>query len=155
MGTFDIAVDFVLKAEGGYSSDPNDPGGETNFGISKRFHPDLNVRELTREGAIDIYRRNYWDANKLNELAPGLAIAAFDCAVNQGPARMRRILAECKGDIVEFFAQRAFQYAILQSRFPQFELGWMRRLFRCFKLSLTADPTFGKLAGGGVTGTNT
>ena len=35
---FDAAVSYVLKWEGGYSNDPDDPGGETNFGISKRAY---------------------------------------------------------------------------------------------------------------------
>jgi lysozyme family protein len=57
---FDQAVEFVLGHEGGYSNDPNDPGGETNFGISKRSYPDVDIKNLTREGAKEIYRRDFW-----------------------------------------------------------------------------------------------
>ena len=37
---FERAVARVLSDEGGYVDNPADPGGETNFGISKREYPD-------------------------------------------------------------------------------------------------------------------
>ena len=52
---FDWIIKFVLDAEGGYTNDPVDPGGETNYGIDKRSHPDVNIKELTIEEAKDIY----------------------------------------------------------------------------------------------------
>src|SRR5690606_2973445 len=55
------AVEVVLEHEGGYVHDPHDPGGETKFGISKRQYPDLDIANLTREQAIEIYRRDWWD----------------------------------------------------------------------------------------------
>jgi len=95
---FDAAVGFVLKEkiEGGYVNDPRDPGGETNFGISKRSYPKVNMANLTREGAIAIYRRDYWDGVGCDKLPPMLGVALFDCAVNQGqgiaPKLMQRAL---------------------------------------------------------------
>ncbi len=83
---FDQAVEFVLKdrIEGGYVNDPRDPGGETNFGIAKRIHPGVNIRDLTRDQAIAIYKTEYWDASKCDDLPAKIAVAVFDCAVNQG-----------------------------------------------------------------------
>ncbi|WP_425526518.1 glycosyl hydrolase 108 family protein [Xanthomonas oryzae] len=52
----------MLSHEGGYVNDPRDPGGETQWGISKRAYPELNIRALTRDQAIEIYRRDYWGA---------------------------------------------------------------------------------------------
>ena len=91
---FDQAVGFVLKdqIEGGYVNDPRDPGGETNFGISKRSYPHVNIRDLTREDAVAIYKRDYWDACKCEELPPEIAVAVFDCAVNQGAGIAIRLL---------------------------------------------------------------
>jgi lysozyme family protein len=60
MATFEIALEKLLKLEGGYSNNPLDPGGETNFGISKRFHPDLDIKNLTPEQAGQIYLTSYW-----------------------------------------------------------------------------------------------
>ena len=61
--TFETAIAFVLNEEGGYSNDPRDPGGETNFGISKRAHPQVDIKNLTLEEAESIYRYEHtaWD----------------------------------------------------------------------------------------------
>lgn len=91
---FEQAVAFVLadRIEGGYVNDPRDPGGETNFGISKRAYPGENIRELTRAGAISIYHRDYWQACACDALPPALGVATFDCAVNQGTGVAVRLL---------------------------------------------------------------
>lgn len=60
MSSFEKAIEPVLKHEGGYVDHPDDPGGETNFGISKRRYPELQIATLTREEAIEIYRRDFW-----------------------------------------------------------------------------------------------
>lgn len=60
MSDFHIAVQVVLKQEGGYVNDPNDPGGETKFGICKRNHPNVDIANLTEEQAIEIYQQEYW-----------------------------------------------------------------------------------------------
>jgi Glycosyl hydrolase 108 len=108
MTDFAAAVALVLEHEGGYVNDPNDPGGETNFGISKRAYPDLDIRALTREGAIGFYRRDYWtpamDAAPTQELAN----CALDCAVNQGPAVCRLLYDD---DIRIFQLRRLLRYA--------------------------------------------
>ena len=52
---FTSAFDFVLGREGGYVNDPHDPGGETNFGITKRDHPDLDIKNLSIKKAREIY----------------------------------------------------------------------------------------------------
>jgi lysozyme family protein len=51
---FDKALSFVLSWEGGYSNDPDDPGGETNFGISKRSYPNENIKDMTKERASEL-----------------------------------------------------------------------------------------------------
>jgi lysozyme family protein len=45
---FDQIIDKVLKHEGGYVNDPNDPGGETNYGISKRAYPDVDIKNSNK-----------------------------------------------------------------------------------------------------------
>jgi lysozyme family protein len=91
---FDQAVGFVLKEriEGGYVNDPRDPGGETNFGISKRAYPKVKIADLTEEDAIEIYKRDYWDAAGCDDLPPKVAVAVFDAAVNQGVGIAKRLL---------------------------------------------------------------
>ena len=84
MISFARAVAFVLAQEGGYSNDPNDPGGETRYGISKRRYPAEDIRNLTVERARELYRRDYWDKNRCGELPAHMALCVFDAAVNGG-----------------------------------------------------------------------
>ena len=84
---FNEAIDFVLRHEGGYSHNPRDPGGETNFGISKRSYPALDIKNLTRDQATAIYRRDFWEALGLDAMPRPAGRSAFDTAVNCGPYR--------------------------------------------------------------------
>ena len=68
---FDEIIEVVLHHEGGYVNDPDDPGGETNFGIAKRSHPDVDIANLTKDGAKEIYKeqiKNAVDFCKKNNL---------------------------------------------------------------------------------------
>lgn len=89
---WDKAIEFVLKMEGGLTDDPSDPGGLTNFGISQKSYPKLDIKNLTIEQAKAIYRENYWNACHCDELSPKFAITVFDCAVNQGVGQAIRLL---------------------------------------------------------------
>ena len=89
---FDRAFTIVIGEEGGYSNDPNDPGGETNFGICKRDHPDVDIKNLTLDGAKQIYRPGYWDTIKGDELPWPMCLYLFDASVNQGAEIARKIL---------------------------------------------------------------
>jgi lysozyme family protein len=82
--TFDEAFDRLLGHEGGYTPGVGDPGGETNWGISKRSYPSLNIRTLTREQAKAIYRVDFWDRINGDGMYDGVAFQAFDFAVNSG-----------------------------------------------------------------------
>lgn len=79
---FDIAFDRLIGHEGGYVNDPNDPGGETNWGISKRSYPSLDIRGLTRDDAKNIYKRDFWIV--LRGLPDSVLFQLFDFAVNSG-----------------------------------------------------------------------
>ena len=92
MSKFDEIIEVVLEHEGGYVNDPEDPGGETNFGIAKRSHPDVDIKNLTREGAKEIYKEVYWDKNKVESLPEELWHIYFDMCVNQGKSRAVKII---------------------------------------------------------------
>ena len=97
---FDDIIEVVLHHEGGYVNDPKDPGGETNFGIAKRSHPDVDIKNLTKDGAKEIYKEVYWDGNKVESLPEDLRHIYFDMCVNQGKGRAVKILqraANAKG----------------------------------------------------------
>ena len=64
MSDFKLAITDILeikKLEGIYSNDPNDPGGETKYGISKLSYPDLDIKNLTLQDAENIYQKDWWD----------------------------------------------------------------------------------------------
>ena len=90
--SFDEIVEVTLHHEGGYVHDPKDLGGETNFGIAKRFYPDVDIKNLTEEKATDIYRADYWDKNRVEELPEQLRHVFFDMCVNQGRGTAVKIL---------------------------------------------------------------
>ena len=79
---FDTAFVRLLGNEGRYSFNPADPGGETNFGISKRSYPDTDIKGLTVDGAKAIYLRDFW--NPIGEADPAIKFQVFDFAVNSG-----------------------------------------------------------------------
>ena len=89
---FDKIIKVVLKHEGGYVNDPDDPGGETNFGIAKRSHPDVDIVNLTKEGAKEIYKKVYWDKNKVDDLPDDLKHIFFDMCVNMGRGTAVKVL---------------------------------------------------------------
>jgi len=137
MSTFDTALAHVLKWEGGYSSDPNDPGGETNFGISKRAHPNEDIKNLTVERAGQIYRLEYWNRIGADNLPAALALMAFDGAVNQGVTRMNGWLAQTHS-VDELAALRAMRYATV-GNFDRYGHGWMRRLMDTHRASIALE----------------
>jgi len=93
---FDDAFRRTIGHEGGYVNDPDDKGGETNYGISKRSYPDVNIKDLTLEEAKQIYYKDYWQRQSchLMEDHPEIAIEVFDTSVNMGVGRGAKIFQE-------------------------------------------------------------
>lgn len=92
---FEKAIEVVLRHEGGYVNHPQDPGGETNFGITKRSYPDLNIKSLTKADAIEIYRKDFWDKHGIQDYPPSVRLQAFDMIVNMGPKNAVRTIQKC------------------------------------------------------------
>jgi len=90
--TFDHCIELVLGHEGGYVNDPHDAGGETNWGISKKVYKDVDIKNLTKEKAKAIYKKDYWDGNKVNKLPPNIRYLYFDMCINMGPRNAGRVL---------------------------------------------------------------
>ena len=144
--SFDRAVEMVLAHEGGYVNDPRDPGGETRFGISKRAYPDVDILRLTEDEAKAIYRRDYWDKIRPDEIPEPIAICLFDAAVNMGRDKAVRLLQRACGvaqdgvmggntiaaanrlvdPVVRFSAERVIAYTGIRG-FDTFGKGWLRR----------------------------
>ena len=93
MADFLIAVEKTLKHEGGYVWDKEDPGGETNFGISKRSYPDLDIKNLTIGDAREIYKNDYWNKLECDQIInQKIAEQLFDFGVNAGIKRAAKTL---------------------------------------------------------------
>ena len=149
---FDTIMSIVIGHEGGYVDNASDPGGRTKYGISQRSYPDVDIAQLSLEGAKAIYKRDYFDRLSLDVADPGLALVAFDAAVNNGVGQAARwlqaalgvavdgvignqtkaALAACTGDkaqeaLVAMHAARIYMMANL-STWQTFGRGWSRRL---------------------------
>jgi len=89
---FKEAVKFVILDEGGYVNHKNDKGGETNFGISKRSYPGLDIKNLTVEEATRIYKEDFWVHSSVEKIPYELRYQFFDMCVNHGANRATKIL---------------------------------------------------------------
>lgn len=80
------AVEFTLKNEGGYVNHPNDPGGETNFGITKRSYPYLDISKIKKEDAINIYYKDFWERFNYHLINNStIRKKVFDMGILMGP----------------------------------------------------------------------
>ncbi len=135
-GNFDRCLAVTLKWEGGYSNNPDDPGGPTMHGViqreydawrrkqGKRIRP---VRRIEDVELREIYRSEYWDAMDCDGLTAGMDLCVFDAAVNSGVARAR---AWC-GQAQEIEAFCDLRLAFLQGLgrlWRVFGAGWRRRI---------------------------
>lgn len=137
--TFNAYFPELIKHEGGYVDHPKDPGGATNWGITlatlqaARGRPvsKQDVRNLTHVEARSIYRANYWDAIKADDLPAGLDALAFDIAVNHGVGRWRQWVPLTKGlspqDAIRAITERRRRFYRSLPTFKTFGKGWMRR----------------------------
>ena len=153
---FDKCLAKLLSHEGGYVNHPKDPGGMTNLGVTKRVYDDWIGRESTEQEMRDltpadvgpIYKKNYWDKVKGDDLPSGVDWCAFDWAVNSGSGRPAKAIQRAVGasadgaigpmtlkavadkdpkEIIEYvFQVRQSFYESLKT-FETFGKGWTRR----------------------------
>ena len=144
---FDTAFNRLISSEGGYANNPADPGGETKFGISKRAYPDVDIANLTLDGAKAIYLRDFW--NPLGDAHPAIKFQCFDFAVNSGIGTAIRKLQLAVGaaddghwgpksaaalasmdlnDVLMRFAAQRLLFMTSLSTWGEFGKGWARRI---------------------------
>jgi lysozyme family protein len=104
--TYEQALAFVLRWEGGYSNHPNDPGGATNKGVTQKTYDSYlalhgqasaDVRRITDQEIANIYSVHYWAAAHCSQLPADLAPCVFNCAVNSGVSRAVKLLQRTLG----------------------------------------------------------
>jgi lysozyme family protein len=150
---FETAISKVLHHEGGFSDHPDDPGGKTRYGITEAVARRVGYRgdmaELPVDLAKRIYRSEYWDAVRADELPMQVRYVVFDAAVNSGVGQSIKWLQRAAGVLADgvigpktmeavhlldgaalksrILAQRLRMMASL-SNWPAFSRGWARRI---------------------------
>ena len=154
---YETCLEMILHHEGGYVNHPKDPGGETNLGVTKRVYEDWggdkNMRDLTVEDVAPIYKKNYWDRMKCDQIPNGLDLCCFDFGVNAGTGRSAKYLQTMIGTVadggigpntlkcldeyieehgleasIENFQSARQEYYKSLSTFETFGRGWTRRV---------------------------
>jgi lysozyme family protein len=94
-------LETILHHEGGYVNHPKDPGGETNLGVTKRVYEEWggtkDMKDLTVDDVSPIYKKNYWDRVRGDDLPAGLDLCVFDFGVNAGTGRAAKYLQKMIG----------------------------------------------------------
>jgi lysozyme family protein len=94
MADFGAAIVNTLAREGGskFTDTPGDRGGATKYGISQRAYPALDIRNLTEQQARDIYKRDFWDRIRGDDItSQAIAENIFDACVNMGVKTASRL----------------------------------------------------------------
>jgi len=157
IGNFKECLDLVLKSEGGWVNHKDDPGGETNLGVTKRVweeyvgHPVESLKKLTKEDVAPLYEQKYWRPCYGEVLPRGLDFVVFSMGINAGTGRSIKLLQlsiGCVPDgvigpttrglisdsnsatlIAKFSESRREYYRSLKN-FPIFGKGWLSRVDR-------------------------
>jgi len=119
------SMQFIFKWEGEYINDPNDAGGETKYGITKRWYPHLDIKNLTREQAEDIYYKEYWLKAGCDKKFFPDNILIFDTAVHMGVSRACELYKNCD-NWQGFILKRIEFYTDLPSA-KHYLSGWINR----------------------------
>lgn len=154
---FDRCVAVTLAYEGGFTEDPDDPGGATNFGITKSALETFlgkqvsvdDVKNLSSSTAIEIYRANYWNQMLCGSLPAGVDLMVFDYGVNSGPGRAIKDLQGIVGvtqdgaigkitlpavlkappeDVINKLAAGRLMFLKSLPTWAKYENGWTRRV---------------------------
>lgn len=143
---FDDAFTRLLGNEGGLVDNPADPGGLTQWGISQRNYPGVDIRSLTQDEAKSIYFRDFW--NPIGDADAAIKFQVFDFAVNSGiqtairklqaaigvaddghwgPMSAARLASMDKNDVLMRFIGQRLRFWTALSTWPTFGKGWANR----------------------------
>jgi lysozyme family protein len=151
---FKECLGLVLKSEGGWVNNPQDPGGETNLGVTKRVweeyvgHPVTTMKNLTPAEVAPMYEQKYWKPCYGEVLPRGLDFLCFSFGVNAGCGRSVKLLQQSLGlvsdgiigpkvmqklresniaDVIKGFSESRREYYNSLKTFPIFGRGWISR----------------------------
>jgi lysozyme family protein len=151
---FNLAFDRIIGHEAGYVNDPNDPGGETKWGISKRSYPNLDIKNLTRDEAKKIYYYDFWMKINGEKLPDGVSYQLLDFAINSGIVTAIRYFQRALGvaddghfgpisqlaadkmsesDMIMHILGERLDFMTKLSNWPHHGKGWARRIAKNLK----------------------
>tara|TARA_R100001480_G_scaffold50935_1_gene64281 strand:+ start:54 stop:566 length:513 start_codon:yes stop_codon:yes gene_type:complete len=144
---FDECLKMLLHHEGGYVNHPKDPGGETNLGVTKRVYEKWggtkDMKDLTVEDVAPIYKKEYWDRCKCDDLESGVDWAVFDWAVNSGTGRSAKAIQKICG-ATQDGAIGPKTLALIGTQNTQYVIEEFGKIRQQFYESLKTFDTFGK-----------
>lgn len=158
-----MAVNLTLNVEGGYQCDQDDKGNwtggnigvgalkGTKYGISAASFPDVDIKNLTKEQAIYLYKTRYWEKNKCDYMPDALSIAVFDYVFlsgTQGVRDLQRVLGvkvdgvignqtlcACNSkplwQIIKEYFDKRMEYVIYlgsKPKYSKYKQGWINRV---------------------------
>lgn len=151
--TFRQIFDRLIGHEGGYVFHAKDPGGETNWGITKRTAVANGytgaMKSMTREQAFHIYEKAFWQRYQCEKLTPSVAFQFFDAVVNHGSGNASRMLQRAadvaddgiigkislnainampESDLLMLFNAERLKFYAKLTTFPTFGKGWVNRV---------------------------
>ena len=144
---FDECLKMLLHHEGGYVNHPSDPGGETNLGVTKKVYQEWggtkDMKDLTVEDVAPIYKKNYWDRCKCDDLESGVDWVVFDWAVNSGTGRSAKAIQKICGASQDG-AIGPKTLALIGTQNTQYVIEEFGKIRQDFYESLKTFDTFGK-----------
>lgn len=165
---YDKSFDRVFKNEGGFQADPKDRGnwttgrigeGElvgTKFGLAAMTYPHLDIKNLTREDAKAIYKRDWWDKLGMDKFRPAMQYQMFDAAINHGMHNATEMLQRAAGakddgiigpktraavasvelnDLLMLFLAERLEFMTVIRTWPRYGKGWARRIAHNLKVA--------------------
>ena len=162
---WDIAKRITLNIEGGYQCDPNDKGNwtggnigigklkGTKYGISAASYPNVDIKNLTKEQAEILYKRDFWGKNRCDYMPDALSIAVFDYSIHSGSRAIRDLqsvlgvkvdgkvgnqtLGACNSQplkiILDKYLNKRLSYIIMlceKKKYAKYKNGWINRLLK-------------------------
>ena len=163
---FDVWFEHILETEGGYVNHPRDPGGHTNKGITLDTYSDWlgymasveQLKNIPNRHVKAIYRENYWNKVRADELPSGVDVVVADAAVNKGVERASKILQKILGvksdgvigyntmvelnkykvsSVVSVYSKERLKFYRSLSTYDVFGKGWEKRVYHNAFLALS------------------
>jgi lysozyme family protein len=178
ISNWDQSFELVIKSEGGFTDNPKDPGnhlpdgreGCTMLGCTQTNWEKYighqvtkeDMKLLKKEDVKPLYKKDYWDAVRADDLPVGMDYAAFDFAINAGPAASRKMIQRAIGvtadgvfgpatmkaineadNFIEKFSQAKTNFYKSLKTFDTFGVGWLKRVAEVQHLATNMEKEHG------------